>query len=111
MELKMSTTDTQEMPVLDTLAAMTATSLERCDLPADVLLLVRLAALVAVDARPTSYLFHIGAAVETGVTLEDAQNVLVAVAPIVGTARVMSGAMNITEALALAIVAFEDDTE
>ena len=37
-------TDTQEMPVLETLAAMTAASLERCDLPADVLLLVRLAA-------------------------------------------------------------------
>ena len=104
-------TDTEDTPVLDTLAAMTAASLERCDLPGDTLLLVRLAALVAVDARPMSYLAHIGAAAETGVTLEDAQNVLVAVAPIVGTARVMSAAIHITEALGLAIVAFEDDSE
>ena len=54
---------------------------------------------------------HIGAAVETGVTLEDVQNVLVAVAPIVGTARVMSAAIHIAEALGLAVVAFEDDSE
>ena len=101
--------DSEDTPVLDTLAAMTAASLERCDLPADTLLLVRLAALVAVDARPMSYLVHIGAAVETGVTLEDAQNVLVAVAPIVGTARVMSAAIHIAEALGLAIIASEDD--
>ena len=104
-------TDAEDTPVLDTLDAMTAASLERCDLPADTLLLVRLAALVAVDARPMSYLAHIGAAAETGVTLEDAQNVLVAVAPIVGTARVMSAAIHITEALGLAIAAFEDDSE
>ncbi len=103
--------DTEEMPVLETLGAMTAASLERCDLPSDTLLLVRLAALIAVDARPMSYLAHIGAAVETGVTLEDAQNVLVAVAPLVGTARVMSAAINIAEALGLAVVAFEDEPE
>ena len=48
-------TDSEDTPVLDTLAAMTAASLEQCDLPADALLLVRLAALVAVDARPMSY--------------------------------------------------------
>ena len=103
--------DNEDMPVLETLAAMTAASLERCDLPADALLLVRLAALAAVDARPTSYLAHIGAALETGVTIEDVQNVLVAVAPIVGTARVMSAAINITEALGIAIVAFADDAD
>ena len=103
--------DDESMPVLETLAAMTAASLERCDLPADALLLVRLAALVAVDARPMSYLAHIGAGLETGMTLEDVQNVLVAVAPIVGTARVMSAAIHITEALGLAVVAFEDDAE
>ena len=103
--------DTEEMPVLETLAAMTAASIERCDLPADTLLSVRLAALVAVDAPATSYLAHIGAAVETGVTIDDAQNVLVVVAPIVGTARVMSAAVRIAEALGLAIVAFEYDAE
>ena len=66
-------------------------------------MLVRIAALAAVDARPVSYLAHVGPAAEVGVTVEDVQNVLVAVAPIVGTARVMSAAANIAEALGVAI--------
>jgi hypothetical protein len=41
------------------------------------------------------------------VTLEDVQNVLVAVAPIVGTARVVSAAASIAEALGFAISAVE----
>ena len=77
--------------------------MERCDLPPDALLLVRIAALAAVDARPVSYLAHVGPAAEVGVTVEDVQNVLVAVAPIVGTARVMSATANIAEALGVAI--------
>jgi alkylhydroperoxidase/carboxymuconolactone decarboxylase family protein YurZ len=54
-----------------------------------------------------SYLAHIGPAADAGVTLEDVQNVLVAVAPIVGTARVVSAAANIAEALGFAISAVE----
>ena len=100
-----------DTPVLDTIGAMTAASLEQCDLPADTLLLIRLAALAAVDARPISYLVHIGPAVDAGLTLEDAQNVLVAVAPIIGTARVMSAAVNITEALGIAIAVAEEDSQ
>ena len=102
---------TEERPVLETVEAMTAASLQRCDLAPDALLLVRIAALAAVDARPVSYLAHIGPAAEVGVTLEDVQNVLVAVAPIVGTARVMSAAINITEALGFAIAVAEADID
>jgi alkylhydroperoxidase/carboxymuconolactone decarboxylase family protein YurZ len=101
----------ENTPVLDTIGAMTAASLEQCDLTPDALLLVRLAALAAVDARPISYLLHIGPAVEAGVTIEDAQNVLVAVAPIIGTARVMSAAVNIAEALGLAIAVMENQSK
>jgi hypothetical protein len=95
--------DSQDTPVLDTIAAMTAVSVAECDLPADALLLVRLAALAAVNAGPASYLLHIGPAAEAGITIGDVQNVLVAVAPIIGTALVTSAALNITEALELAI--------
>jgi hypothetical protein len=45
----------QETPVLDVLGAMTAASLEATGLDAKTLLLVRFAALVAVDAPPASY--------------------------------------------------------
>ena len=69
-----------DSPVLETIGAITAASLERTDLPDDALLMVRIAALAAMDARPVSYLAHVGPAVESGVTIEDVQNVLVAVA-------------------------------
>ena len=51
----MSTTQ-GETPVLDLLAEMTAASIERSELDARTLMLVRLAALVSVDAPPVSYL-------------------------------------------------------
>ena len=41
-----------ETPVLDTLADITAISLERCALPPRELMLARIAALIAVDAPP-----------------------------------------------------------
>jgi alkylhydroperoxidase/carboxymuconolactone decarboxylase family protein YurZ len=97
-----------ETPVLETIGAITAASLGRSDLPADTLLMLRIAALAAVDARPVSYLAHIGPALESGVTVEDVQDVLVAVAPIIGTARTMSAAVNISEALGFAITVLED---
>jgi len=96
-----------DTPVLDTIADMTAASIARCGLDDDQLILVRLAALAAVDARPVSYLAHIGASIEAGVTLEQVQDVLVAVAPIIGTARVMAAAEHIAEALGFAIAVAE----
>lgn len=100
-----------ENPVLDTIGAITDAAVGRSNLPDDALLMIRIAALAAVDARPISYLAHIGPAVESGVTAQDVQNVLVAVAPIIGTARTMSAAINITEALGFAIAVLEDGTE
>lgn len=100
-----------ENPVLETIGAITDAALGRSDLPADALLMIRIAALAAVDARPVSYLAHVGPAIESGVTAKDVQNVLVAVAPIIGTARTMSAAINITEALGFAIAVMEDETE
>jgi alkylhydroperoxidase/carboxymuconolactone decarboxylase family protein YurZ len=104
----MSASDT---PVLDTLAAMTAESLARCGLDENSLLTARIAALVAVDAPTASYLMHIGPAAEAGVTIEQVQDILIAVAPIVGTPRAASAAAKITEALGIAIVAVEAELE
>jgi hypothetical protein len=74
-------------------------------------MLTRIAALVAVDAPPASYLLNAGAASDVGVTLEDVQGVLIAVAPLVGTARVVSAAGNITRALGFAIAVAEAELE
>lgn len=100
-----------ETPVLDTLAAMTVDSIERCGLAPDMLLLTRIAALAASDAPPISYMAHIGPAMETGITAAQLQDVLVAIAPIVGTARVMTAAGNITAALGIAIAVAEAEIE
>jgi alkylhydroperoxidase/carboxymuconolactone decarboxylase family protein YurZ len=92
-----------EAPVLEALADINAVSLERTELDPTSLILVRLAALAAVGAPPASYLAHLGPASEVGVTLDQAQDVLVAVAPIVGTAKTLSAASKMVEALGLAI--------
>ena len=92
-----------EAPVLEALTDINAVSIARTDLDATTLLLVRLAALVAVDAPPASYLMHIGAALDTGVGIADVQDVLVAVAPITGAPRVLTAARRITDALGIAV--------
>jgi alkylhydroperoxidase/carboxymuconolactone decarboxylase family protein YurZ len=100
-------TDTQSTPLLDTLAAMTAASVEETTLDAQQLMLVRLAALAAVDAPEASYLLNIGPAADAGLTVETAQAVLTAVAPIIGAPRTVSAAGKIVRSLGLAIALAE----
>jgi alkylhydroperoxidase/carboxymuconolactone decarboxylase family protein YurZ len=97
-------------PVLEALVEINAVSVSRTELDARSLMLVRLAALAAVDAPVPSYLLHVGPAMDAGLTVEDAEDVLVAVAPIVGTPRTVSAAAKISEALDVAIeVALESE--
>jgi 4-carboxymuconolactone decarboxylase len=88
-----------DAPVLETVLAMNLDALERSGLDAETYLLVRLAALVAMDAAPASYLVTLGAAAETGLTVEKAQAVLVAIAPVVGSARITAAAGAIVRAV------------
>lgn len=92
-----------ETPVLDTLADMTAASLARSSLAPRELMLVRIAALIAVDAPPASYLANAGAAEESGVTGDDLQGVMIAVAPVVGSPKVVAAGGKILRALGLAV--------
>ena len=96
-----------ETPVFDTLADMTAASLARNSLAPRELMLVRLAALIAVDAAPASYLMNAGAAEESGVTADDIQGVMIGIAPVVGAPRVVSAGGKILRALGLAIAVAE----
>jgi hypothetical protein len=101
----------EDTPVLDTITDITAASLARSDLEARDHLMARLAALIAVDAPAASYLLHIGPAADAGVTLEDVQGVLIAVAPIVGTPRIVTAAANIAAALGFAIALADAELE
>jgi hypothetical protein len=102
---------TGDTPVLDLLGTMTAASVEASELDARSLMLARLAALVAVDAPPVSYLVNLNVAGELDVSADDIRGVLAAVAPIVGTARVASATGKIVQALAveLEVAALEEE--
>lgn len=102
---------TTETPVLDLLAKMTADSIETSSLDPETLMLVRIAALVAVDAPPASYLMNLGAAGEIGIADEQVRGVLAAVAPIVGTARIAAATGNIVRALGFALEVAELEAE
>jgi alkylhydroperoxidase/carboxymuconolactone decarboxylase family protein YurZ len=108
-------TETTDTPVLDLLETMTKDSIEASTLDAETLLLVRIAALVAVDAPPVSYMLNLGTAGELEIDADQIAGVLAAVAPIVGTARVASATGKIVRALAveleLAELAEEDADE
>jgi hypothetical protein len=90
---------------------MTADSIEASSLDAGALMLTRIAALVAVDAPPASYLLNLGAASEIGMDAEQIRGVLTAIAPIVGTARIASATGNIARALGIALELAELEAE
>jgi len=98
-----------DTPVLDTLTDINATSIEHSHFMPRELMLARIAALVAVDAPPASYLANAGAAADSGVTEQDVEEVMIAVAPVVGTAKVVSAGGNMMRALGFAIKVAEAD--
>jgi alkylhydroperoxidase/carboxymuconolactone decarboxylase family protein YurZ len=103
------TTESSENPVLDTLTAMTAESIARSRLDPNSLIAARIAALAAVDAPALSYLMHVGPAMDVGVTIEQVQDILVAVAPIIGTPRTASAALNVRDALGIVVAVLEEE--
>jgi len=98
-------------PVLDLLAKMTADSLNASNLDDQTLIVARIAALVAVDAPPASYLLTLGVAREAGLDLESVRDVLTAIAPIVGTTRTVSALGKIARAFGLALAIIDDELE
>ena len=105
------TDQTHDTPVLDLLADMTADSVGASNLDAETLLQVRIAALVAVDAPVASYLMNLKVANELDVGAEQVEGILAAVAPIVGTARVVSAAGKIMQAIGIEIEIAELEAE
>jgi alkylhydroperoxidase/carboxymuconolactone decarboxylase family protein YurZ len=99
---------TTATPVLDTLIDINATSIEHSQLSPRELMLTRIAALVAVDAPPGSYLANAGAAADTGISQQDVQEIMIAIAPVVGTAKVVSAGGNLMRALGFAIAVADE---
>ena len=103
----MSYTPVPDTPLGSSLLAMTAASIERCDLPDREIMVARIAALAAVGAPALSYTLNAAAAAGSGLTVDDAEGILIAVAPIIGTARTVAAAAGIAEGLGIAIALAE----
>jgi hypothetical protein len=84
---------------METLAQMNLGSLGQADIDEQTALLVRFGALVGLDAPAASYLIHLGLADEAGIKPETVRAALVALAPLVGSARIVAAADKVQRAL------------
>jgi alkylhydroperoxidase/carboxymuconolactone decarboxylase family protein YurZ len=65
--------------------------------------LVKLAALIALDAPPASYVWQVANALDAGATPADLVGVLIAIAPQVGGPRIVAAAPELMVALGLTV--------
>ncbi|MGL6280555.1 MAG: carboxymuconolactone decarboxylase [Gaiella sp.] len=93
--------ESSDSPILDLLMGMNLAGMEASTLDAQTLMLVRLAALVAVDAPPVSYMLNLKLAGDVDVDPAQVEGVLAGIAPIVGSARVASAAGKMVRALGI----------
>ena len=92
-----------DMRMLDEAIGMREAEIARSGLDPRTFSLVKIAALIALDAPPASYAWQVGNALDEGASPEDVLGVLRAVAPQVGGPRVIAAAPEITLALGLAL--------
>jgi alkylhydroperoxidase/carboxymuconolactone decarboxylase family protein YurZ len=95
-------------PVLETVLKMNEGVEQSSGLDAQTLMLVRIAALASTGAPPASYLVNLDAASELGLGVEQVQGVLIAIAPVIGSARVASAGGAIARAFGLATAIAEE---
>jgi alkylhydroperoxidase/carboxymuconolactone decarboxylase family protein YurZ len=91
------------LDVLETAIGLRELNREGSHLDARTFALVKIAALIALDAPPASYAWQISNALDEGVTPEDILGVLRAVAPQVGGPKVVAAAPEIMLALGLSL--------
>jgi 4-carboxymuconolactone decarboxylase len=92
-----------DLEVLDEVLALRETAQASSGLDARSFSLVKVAALIALDAPPASYLWQVASALDAGATPQDLLGVLRAVAPQVGGPRTMAAAPELMLALGLAL--------
>ena len=92
-----------DMRMLDEAIGMREAEIARSGLDPRTFSLVKIAALIALDAPPASYAWQVGNALDEGASPEDVLGVLRAVAPQVGGPRVIAAAPEIMLALGLAL--------
>lgn len=94
---------TGDVEVLEAAIGMREAARESIGLDGRTFSLVKIAALIALDAAPASYVWQIANALDEGVAPEEILGVLLAVAPQVGGPRVIAAAPEIMLALGLTL--------
>jgi alkylhydroperoxidase/carboxymuconolactone decarboxylase family protein YurZ len=89
--------------VLESVLGMYVSNVGGSGLDAKTGRLVRLAGCVASHASPQSYEWSVTASLDAGATVEEVVGVLVALAPVIGVARVNRAAADIATAIGLEI--------
>ena len=97
-----------DMEILGEAVELREEARERTGLDPRSFALVKIAALVALDSPPASYLWQVSNALDAGATPNDILGVLRAVAPQVGGPRAVAAAPEIMVALGLALPADAD---
>ena len=92
-----------DVEVLASMVALREESREATGLDVRTFALVKIAALIALDAPPASYMWQVPNALDDGATPEDILGVLAAVAPQVGGPKVVAAAPEIMLALGLTL--------
>ena len=101
-----------QTPVLDAVTEMNLAPLANLkELDAESVMLVRFAALVALDAPPLSYLVHLEVGGEGGLEQGKAEEVLLVLAPLVGSAWIVSAGTKMVRAVGLAVLGAEAAAE
>lgn len=99
----MTTVSEGRSPLVHTLRTINETSMGNADLLPREVLLIRIACLIASDASSSSFLYNLAGPSAPALTAAEVEAVLVAAAPIVGTARVVTAAERIAEATGMAV--------
>jgi 4-carboxymuconolactone decarboxylase len=94
---------TGDASLLDEVLGLREAQMDSTGLDARTFALVKIAALIALDAPPASYAWQVGNALNDGASPEDILAVLRAVAPQVGGPRVVAAAPEIMLALGLSL--------
>ena len=100
-----------DFSMLDALKDLVAVSYVESGLDPQTFMLVRMAALATLDAAPASWFMNLAAGAGADLAREQVLGTLIAIAPVIGTARVVSAAGNILKALVLAEEAAETSAE
>jgi len=92
---------THDMGIIETLFVSQLENIEESGLDPKTHSLVRIAALISIDAPPASYMWQIGIALDSGVTPEEILGVMIALQPTIGMARIVAAAPEIALALGI----------